>query len=279
MPLVSDGGSPAIPSLSRQLSPADVNMDLTMCGLLVERSEELARLYAEHGNWNDVKEVWFDERLSNRSTRGSSQKIYRVLTSRFKNAPTELPNPSALPALFDKCRTAQDKAQILYLYLTADDALVRYVVHEYVDRIAEHKRDPFDFSNETLVQILGELEYSDGSKFDYAESTTERWCEGFRSVMREIGVLDSQQALVGDHPAIDDIPLLVAMDYSYGVGSDEWLSMPRGLCYLYQPAERWEELFDRAASTDAWEYLELHGELDLRPSDEPYAWIHDGGAL
>jgi len=33
-------------------------MDLTMCGLLVERAEELARLYAEHGNWNDVKERW-----------------------------------------------------------------------------------------------------------------------------------------------------------------------------------------------------------------------------
>jgi len=75
--------------------PGDVNMDLTMCGLLVERAEELARLYAEHGNWNDVKERWFDERLSNRSTRGSSQKIYRVLTSRFKNAPTDLPGTQA----------------------------------------------------------------------------------------------------------------------------------------------------------------------------------------
>jgi len=90
MTLVADGSGPPLPSLSRQLSPGDVNMDLTMCGLLVERAEELARLYAEHGNWNDVKERWFDERLSNRSTRGSSQKIYRVLTSRFKNAPTDL---------------------------------------------------------------------------------------------------------------------------------------------------------------------------------------------
>jgi len=109
-------------------------MDLTMCGLFVERAEELARLYAEHGNWNDVKERWFDERLSNRSTRGSSQKIYRVLTSRFKNAPTDLPNPSVLPTIFDECQTTRDKAQILYLYLVADDSLVRYVVHEYMAR-------------------------------------------------------------------------------------------------------------------------------------------------
>lgn len=279
MILITDGSGSPIPSLSRQLSPGDVNMDLTMCGLLVERAEELARLYAEHGNWNDVKEIWFDERLSNRSTRGSSQKIYRVLTSRFKNAPTALPNPSALPAVFDKCKTTRDKAQILYLYLTADDSLVRYVVHEYIARIAQGKQEPLDFSNETLIRILDQLDYSDGSAFDYAGSTTERWCEGFRSVMREIGVLDGQQAIVGEPPSIGDIPLLVAMDYSYGADAEEWLAAPRGLLYLLQPENRWEELFDRVASTDAWEYLELHGELDLRPTDEPYSWVQDRGAV
>ncbi|ACM58731.1 conserved hypothetical protein [Halorubrum lacusprofundi ATCC 49239] len=252
-------------------------MDLTMCGLLVERAEELARLYAEHGNWNDVKERWFDERLSNRSTRGSSQKIYRVLTSRFKNAPTDLPNPSVLPTIFDECQTTRDKAQILYLYLVADDSLVRYVVHEYMARLTDGNTDSLDFSNETLVDILTHLEYSDGGSFDYADSTTERWCEGFRSVMRKIGVLDGQQSVVGTSPSVGDTPLLVAMDYSYGSDDEDWLTSPRGLLYLFQPANRWGELFDRVASTDAWEYLELHGDLDVRPSDEPYSWVHDGG--
>lgn len=278
MTYVSDGGGSLLPSLSRQLSPGDVNMDLTMCGLLVERAEELAQLYADHGNWNDVKEIWFDERLSNRSTRGSSQKIYRVLTSRFKNAPTALPNPSALPSVFDECRTSQDKAQILYLYLVADDSLVRYVVHEYVGRFANGETEPLNFSNETLGQILDQLEYSDGTEFDYADSTTERWCEGFRSVMREIGVLEGQQSTLGEPPSLGDAPLLVSMDYSFGVDDEEWITAPRGLLYLLQPESRWEELFDRAASTSAWEYLEVHGELDLRPTDEPYSWVQDGGA-
>jgi len=276
MTLVSDGGDSPLPSLSRQLPPRDVNMDLTMCGLLVERAEELARLYAEHGNWNDVKESWFDERLSNRSTRDSSQKIYRVLTSRFTNAPTALPNPSALPAIFDACRTTRDRAQILYLYLVSDDSLVRYVVHEYVARLTRGHPEPLDFSNETLVDILTRLEYADGDTFAYAESTTERWCGGFRSVMREIGVLDGQQSVVGGWPSIGGISLLVAMDYSYESDDDEWLTAPRGLLYLFQPESRWQELFDRVASTDAWEYVELHGELDVRPSDEPYSWAHDG---
>lgn len=277
MTLVSDGGDAPISSLSGRLSPADVNMDLTMCGLLVERAEELARLYADRGNWNDVKEIWFDKRLSNRSTRGSSQKIFRVLTSRFKNAPTALPNPGLLPQVFEQCETTRDKAQTLYLYLISDDALVRYVIHEYSARLVRGDPNPLDFSNETLLSILNGLTFADGSSFDYAESTTERWCEGIRSVMREIGVLEGQQAVMGATPSVGTVALLVAMDYSYEIDDEEWISSPRGLLYLFQPEKRWEELFDRAASTSAWEYLELHGDLDLRPTEETYSWIHRGG--
>lgn len=279
MTLISDGGDASMPSLSGQLSGDQVNMDLTMCGLLVERAEELAQLYADQGNWNDVKEIWFNERLSNRSTRGSSQKIFRVLTSRFKNAPRALPNPSLLPQLFEQCETPRDKAQILYLYLVSDDALVRYVVTEYSAPLVHKEAKPLDFSNENLLDILNRLTYSDGSAFDYAESTTERWCEGIRSVMREIGVIEGQQAVTGETPSVGTIPLLVAMDYSYEIDDEEWISSPRGLLYLFQPENRWEELFDRVASTSAWEYLELHGDLDLRPAEETYSWISSGGGI
>jgi len=252
-------------------------MDLTMCGLLVERAEELARLYRKHGNWNDVKDVWFEERLSNRSTRGSSQKIYRVLTSRFKNAPSSLPNPRDLPLVFDKCATVQDKAQVLYLYLIADDPLVRYTVQEYVERLLENRPNPLDFTNETITSILNQFEYVDGSAFDYAESTTERWCEGFRAVMRKTGVLENQQAVSGESPSIGKIPLFIAMGYSYEKDEDSWIDSPTGLLYFLQPEARWQELFDRVANTGAWEYLDLHGELQLRPTDGPYSWIGEGG--
>ncbi|WP_170977439.1 BrxA family protein [Halorussus salinisoli] len=252
-------------------------MDLTMCGLLVQRATELARLYEECGNWNDVEERWFRERLSNRSTRGSSRKIYRVLTSRFKNAPSELPNPTDLPAVLDACATTRDTAQVLYLYLAADDALVRYVVHEYARRIEADHSDAFDFSDETLASILDRLKYDDGTSFDYADSTTERWCEGFRSVMREIDALEDQQAVVGAPPSLGDVPLLVSMGYSYEAGGEEWFDSPTGLLYLFQPTGRWDELYDRVAGTDAWEFVELHGELQLRPTDETYSWVDRKG--
>lgn len=38
----SDGEGSWVPLLSHQLSPMEVNMDLTRCGLPVERAEELA---------------------------------------------------------------------------------------------------------------------------------------------------------------------------------------------------------------------------------------------
>lgn len=266
------------PSLSRTFSPEEVNMDLTMCGLLPDRAEEIARLYREHGNWNQVKEIWFEERRANRSTKGSSQKIYRVLSSRFKNAPATLPNPSDLPAVLDTCSSSRDKAQVLYLYLVADDALVRYAVHEYARRLAEDFPEPLDFSNETLTSVLNQFEYTDETPFDYADSTTERWCEGLRSVMREIGVLENQQTVVGNPPSLGETPLLVAMGYSYEEGDEEWFESPTGLQYLFQPSARWEELYNRAAETEAWEFVELHGSLQLRPTDEPYSSITSGGA-
>ena len=265
------------PSLSRTFSPQEVNMDLTMCGLLPDRAEEIARLYREHGNWNQVKDIWFEERRANRSTKGSSQKIYRVLSSRFKNAPATLPNPSDLPAVLDSCSSSRDKAQVLYLYLVADDALVQYAVHEYARRLAEDFPEPLDFSNETITSVLNQFEYTDETPFDYADSTTERWCEGLRSVMREIGVLENQQTVVGDPPSLGDTPLLVAMGYSYEEGDEEWFESPTGLQYLFEPSARWEELYNRAAETEAWEFVELHGSLQLRPTDEPYSSITSGG--
>lgn len=264
------------PSLSRTFSPEEVNMDLTMCGLLPVRAEEIARLYREHRNWNQVKDSWYEERRANRSTKGSSQKIYRVLSSRLKNAPATLPNPSELPLILDTCSSPRDKAQVLYLYLVADDALVRYVVHEYARRLSKGIHEPLDFSNETLISMLSQFEFSDQTPFDYADSTTVRWCEGLRSVMREIGVLEDQQTVVGESPLLGETPLLVAMGYSYEENQKQLFGSPTGLQYLFQPSGRWEELYDRAAETEAWEVVELHGSLQLRPTEEPYASIGRG---
>ncbi|WP_248897120.1 hypothetical protein [Haloplanus sp. XH21] len=278
MTIRSDGGGPQLASLSREFSPPEVTMDLTMCGLPVGRAEELARLYQKHGTWSRVEEVWFEERRANRSTRESFRELSRVLTSRFKNAPASLPNPRDVPSVLDACATPRDKAQVLYPYLVADDALGRYVVHEYAQRLLADHPDALDFSTETLTAVLKQFKSADGTPFDYADSTTERWGEGFRSVMREVGVLENQRTVVGTPPSLGDAPLLVAMGHSYEAGEDASVESPVGLQYLFQPSARWAALYDRVAETDAWEFVELHGSLQLRPVDEPYAWITREGA-
>lgn len=265
-------GEGQVPSLDTTFSQSDVSMDLTMCGLLVEKAEEMARLYAEHRDWTTVEDRWFEERLDNRSTRGSSRKVYRVLSSRFKTADKSLPAISKLPSVFEKCDTQRDKAQVLYFYLVEDDPLVKFVVHEYVRRLEERGNDGLDFKQDVVESILAEFHYADGEQFDYAESTTNRWGEGLRSVMREIGVLEDQQSLQGQTPNVGTVPLLVASGYSWENSGKDWLSSPIGWLYLFQQEQYWDSLAERLGEHSSWEASGIHGELRLQPAEETYAW-------
>ncbi|UPM45329.1 BrxA family protein [Halocatena salina] len=252
-------------------------MDLTRCGLLIERAETLARLYANHRDWTVVEEKWLDERFDERSTRRSSKGIYRVLSSRFKTASANLPAIVRLPSIFEQCETARDKAQILYLYLLEDDPLVKYAVHQYVQRLQRSGIDELDFDQDTVERLLSEFHYADGSAFEYAESTTRRWGDGLRSVMREIGVLETQQSLTGQLPKIGTIPLLVASGYSWEKAETDWLSRPAGWLYLFQPEQSWDSLAERVSDHPSWEASGIHGELRLQPTEETYGWAESMG--
>lgn len=247
-------------------------MDLTMCGLLVEKAEEMARLYATHRDWTTVENLWFEERLDGRSTRGSSRKVYRILSSRFKTADGSLPKISRLPSVFDQCETKRDKAQILYFYLIEDDPLVQFVVHEYVRRLLKHSTNGLNFEQNVIESILDGFHYSDGEGFDYAASTTARWGKGLRSVMREIGVLETQQSQNGQTPNLGTVPLLVASGYSWEKDGKDWLSMPIGWLYLFQQRQYWDSLTERVSEHPSWEATSIHGELRIKPVDETYSW-------
>ena len=272
MALHADGGKTSLPSLDSTFSHDEVSMALTRCGLLVDRAETLARLYAQHRDWTVVEQKWIEERFDERSTRGSSKGIYRTLSSRFKTAGSELPSIVQLPSVLDQCGTVRGKAQVLYFYLLEDDPLVKYTVHRYVDRLQEAGVDGLDFEQELIERLLNEFHYDDGSEFDYAESTTRRWGEGLRSVMREIGVLDTQQALQGQIPNLGTTPLLVASGYSWEIHGDDWLSQPTGWRYLFQSEQYWDSLAERVSDDPNWEASGIHGELRLQPVDDTYDW-------
>jgi hypothetical protein len=272
MNIRGDGGTDLIPSLDSSFSQDEVSMDLTMCGLLVEKAEEMARLYAAHRDWTTVEDRWFEERVDGRSTRGSSRKVYTVLSSRFKTAHRSLPAISRLPAIFEQCGTHRDKAQVLYFYLLEDDPLVKFVTHEYVRRLQERGTDALNFDQETVESLLTDFHYSDGEEFDYADSTTARWGEGLRGVMREIEVIETQQSLRGQTPNVGEIPLLVASGYSWEETGEGWLSRPLGWLYLFQQQQYWESLAERLGDHPSWEASGIHGELRLQPAEDTYAW-------
>lgn len=268
----TDGTDSFLPSLDSEFSQEDISMDLTMCGLLVDQAEEMARLYATHRDWTSVEDRWFEERVDGRSTRGSSRKLYRVLSSRFKTADRSLPSISRLPSVLDQCETQRDKAQVLYFYLIEDDPLVKFIVHEYVRRMHQSGVNGLKFDQETLEGLLKGFHYSDGDAFDYADSTTTRWGEGFRSVMRDIGVLDTQQTLHGETANVGTTPLLVASGYSWGKNGENWLSTPTGWLYLLQQEQYWDSLLERLSEHPSWEASGIHGELRLQPVDNTYDW-------
>jgi len=272
MSLRTDGQGASLPTLDSYFSREDVSMDLTTCGLLVDQAEKLAQLYARHRDWTMVEEIWHEERFDGRSTRGSSQGIYRVLSSRFKTTSGNLPAVVRLPSVFDQCETPRDKAQVLYFYLIEDDPLVKYIVHQYVKRLQQSGIEGLNFQQETIETLLNSFHYVDGEKYDYAESTTQRWGEGIRSVLREIDVIGTSQEMQGQVPNFGTIPLLVASGYSWEKHGKDWLTQPDGWLYLFQSEQYWESLAKRVSDHPSWEASRIHGELRLQPVNETFGW-------
>jgi len=246
-------------------------MDLTMCGLLVEESEEMARLYAKHSTWNKVEELWFEKKMDDRSTEGSSRKVYRILSSRLKSASPSLPAPSILPAIFERCDTRQDKAQVLYFYLIDSDPVVSYTVNEYIRLLVDGNRT-LDFSDDALGRILQDFRYADGGEYDYADSTTYRWTRAFRTVMRDIGCIEDETSNTGTPPTLGDIPLLVSSGYSWEERGNDWPELPVGWLYLLQPEHYWETLAERFSGFESWRASEFQGGLRFEPVEDTYSW-------
>ena len=251
-------------------------MDLTGAGLLVDRSASIANLYAETMDWSKTKEYWHEQRLADRGSRHSAQKIFNIIKGRFQAAGDTLPTIPQLANLYGDCETDRDKAQLTYLYLVHADPLVRFTVHEVLRNqgieISEWKLD-----NHRLLKYLQSFRFDNGSSLEYAESTLERWVQGFRSVLFEIGVRNSQYGNEGAPPSLNRIPLLVSAGYSWKEQEEEWQKHPVGWMYLFQPKHHWDQLFDRLSEEPGWTTRQVRNQLFLRPDDDPFTVGGDDG--
>ena len=266
----SDGAS-ELPSLQGRLGQSEVTADLTGAGLLVERVELIARLYGEHQSWADAREVWHEQRVSERGSRSSAQKIFRILRRRLQTGASHLPSVVRLAELFNACRGQRAKAQLGYLYLLEADALVRYVLHELI-RGSGLEASEWDLNSTRLMGILNRFEDAEGQPLRYAESTRKRWVEGIRSVLHEIGVRKSPYGDEGVVPTLDREVLLVAAGYSWSKQGDDWQANPVGFRYLFQPAHHLETLFDRVNAESTWGMRNFKNHVTLHPAEEPFSF-------
>ncbi|MFC6993862.1 BrxA family protein [Haladaptatus sp. GCM10025707] len=265
-----------LPSLNGTLRDGEASLDLNAAGILVDQTRDILNLYLEHGDWTTVEDVWLDERLSERSSRGSARRTFVVIKSRLKQAGGNLPSVQHLPAILDACRNDLDRRQVLYCYVVADDGLLRYVLHEYLRQLTSQSIDRLDFSDEYLYRLLDNFRFADGEPLGIADSTRKRWAKGCRSVLRQIGVITSKQGADAQVPTIGDVPLEIAAYWSWHERGDEWLTNPTGWRYLFQPESFWSPQSQRLARSTRWSSHEAHGRLWYEPVADFYAAFGEG---
>ena len=265
-----------LPSFVGDLPESEITTTLTQCGLQIERTQEIASLYAEELDWTTVKEIWYDERIADRSSRNSSKGLLIAIRARLQSAGDGLPSVPQLPALLDQCRNERDKAQVLFLYLLNHDGLARFVIHEYLRRMNRQNVAALDFEMDTVLDTLDDFRYKSGEPLEYSESTQKRWVQGLRSALREIDVLEGKTETTGQTPKVGDIPLQVAAYYSWSQNDDEWLTKPIGWLYLFQSEDYWEPQSNRLARYDGWTHHEARNRVWFEPVEDYYEQLAEG---
>jgi hypothetical protein len=267
----AEGINHDVRSLNGQFSSDETHIGLVAASLDLEQSREIVELYNDAGDWTTASERWLEERRAERLTVEGSRRSFNAIKPRLQEAGGGLPPLRYLPDIFDTCRKERDQLQVLFCYLVAEDAVVRYVLHEYLRELRRKSVNDLDFTDERIIGLLEDFKHSDGEPIGFAESTKDRWASNFRSALRSIGVIQSHQGTTGDVPNVGDVPLEVTAYWSWREHDDEWLLNPIGWRYLFQPESFWEPQSQRLAKSPRWTTHESHGRLWYEPVDDFYA--------
>jgi hypothetical protein len=267
----------AIQSLNGHFTTEDTHIGLVAASLDLDQTREISELYNESGDWNTTSERWLDERRAERVTVEGSRRSFNAIKPRLQVAGGPLPPLKHLPAILDRCRNQRDQHQVLYCYLVAEDAVVRYVLHEYLIHGGSDGLGQLDFTDDRIVELLEDFQHTGGEPLDWADSTKDRWASNFRGVLRSIGVIESRTGTTGEVPNIGDVPLEVAAYWSWHADGDEWLIDPFGWRYLFQPEAFWEPQTQRLTTSTRWSAHQAHGRAWYEPVDDFYQQLAETG--
>jgi hypothetical protein len=160
---------------------------------------------------------------------------------------------------------------LFYFYLLREDNLFRFVLHEVLRRQGI-ERSEWHLTTDEVVSVLNQFEYEDGSGLQYADSTLHRWAQGFRSVLRDIGVIDGPYDEKGTVPTVDFPPTHLGALFAWNTEGKEWPDCPIGWMYLFQPPAHQETLLEAIQSSGRWTTSRLRDKTVIAPAE------HEGEA-
>jgi Putative inner membrane protein (DUF1819) len=175
--------------MNRQKSqPTGFRARLTEAGLAVEDSSHLCLEYVKTQDWKEVRRRAVRENLLDKGSEARITKLLRAVERRVIGAMPPLPCPRLVARFLASNVSDAAKAQLLFVLATREDVALA----EAYQRLVLPHLQSGSRKVPAKLEILAFLEEAAQTRPEVAKWTNQtrlRWAEGFRLVLREVGVM------------------------------------------------------------------------------------------
>jgi len=207
---------------------------LTEAGLAVEDTALLCREYAKTTDWPTVRRQALQENLLGKGSQARTQKLLRTVQKRVIEAQPPLSHPLALARFLASRFSDAAKAQLLFVLAVAEDVALAEGFRRVVIPVltSASRRAP---TTDDLVDFLARQAETRPEVAAWGVPTRRRWAEGFRLVLRELGILTGkpgQETLIPLTPRDEAVCFLCHAVADAGISGWPILREPSLRCLL-----------------------------------------------
>jgi hypothetical protein len=174
---------------------------LTEAGLAVEDTVALCREYARTADWEGVRNLALRENLLGKGSQARTLKLLRAVQRRVMEARPPLAHPLPLARFLAAGCSDAAKAQLLFVLAASEDAALaegyqRVIVPALT---GASRRAP---ATKELIEFLDRQAETRPEVAAWGAPTRRRWAEGFRLVLREVGLLTGKPGQEALNPLV-----------------------------------------------------------------------------